>query len=126
MYLRFTLLRRDDDSGRKQGILVAAHLLRDEGDLSVEEHRQLHEALVWFNQNLNHPACLKQPGNRRALSWFKPEARKPLAYMWALTHMLNAHGVHVEVHKTRDPGIILYQDGWQVVAKPRRGQRGSW
>ena len=29
--------------------------------------------------------------------------------------------------KTEDPGTIIYEDGWQIVAKPRRGQaKHSW
>lgn len=126
MYLRFTLPRADGDSGRKQGILVAAHELRDRADLSVDEHEQLRRALDWFNVNLNHPACLAQPENRRALSWYKDSAHKPLAHMWALKSILEAHGLVVEVHKSADPGIVLYEDGWQIVAKPRRGERTAW
>jgi hypothetical protein len=120
------LLGTDRDSGRKLGVLVAAHRLRDEADLTSEEHTILGEALGWFNQNLNIPECLKKPENRRALSWFKPTAKKPLARMWSLVEVLRAHGVNITVHKARDPGEILYEDGWQVVAKPRRGSKNGW
>ena len=126
MYMRFTLLRRNRDSKRKEGLLLAAHELRDNADLTVAEHRELRELLAWFNVNLNHPACLKEPGNHRALSWFKPQAKKPLGHMWRLVEILRRHDVETEVHKTRDPGIVLYEDGWQVVAKPKKGARVSW
>jgi hypothetical protein len=126
MYLRFTVLAGDRGSGRKTGVLVAAHELRDRGELSPDEERQLRESLEWFNVNLNHPACLKEPENRRAISWFKPEAKKPLQQMWALVSILRDHGIDVEVHKTAHPGLVLYEDGWQVVAKPRKGTRGNW
>jgi len=125
-YLRFAISVLEQDSGYRRGILVAAHQLRDNGDLTVEEHRELRQSLAWFNVNLNHPACLADPANRRAISWFKPAALKPISRMWGLKAILENHGHTVTVHKTDDPGIILFEDGWQVVAKPRRGQRVSW
>jgi hypothetical protein len=126
MYLRFTLLARDPDSGRKQGLLVAAHEFCEERVLSVAEHRALRHALDWFNVNLHVPTCLDEPANRRALSWFKPQATKPLAHMWRLVALLSLHDIQTQLHKVRNPGLILYEDGWQVVAKPRRGARAGW
>jgi hypothetical protein len=46
--------------------------------------------------------------------------------MWALKAILETHGYTVEVHKTDDPGIVLFEDGWQVVAKPHKGRRVPW
>jgi hypothetical protein len=46
--------------------------------------------------------------------------------MWELVHVLRAHGLLVELLKTDDPGIVIYRDEWQVVAKPRRGRRLPW
>lgn len=126
MFLRFTLLVEDTDSGRKRGVLVAAHEWRDSDKLSADEHGVLQDALRWFNQNLHVPPCLKLPENRRALSWFKSDAKAPLSRMWALVEILKAHGLQVELHKTRTPGRVIYEDGWQVVAKPVRGQREGW
>lgn len=126
MFLRFTLLVEDTDSGRKRGVLIAAHELRDSDKLSADEHGVLQDALRWFNQNLHVPPCLKLPENRRALSWFKSDAKAPLSRMWALVEILKAHGLQVELHKTRTPGRVIYEDGWQVVAKPVRGQREGW
>lgn len=126
MYLRFALKVLENDSGYRRGVLVAAHELRDDGDLTVEEHRELLESLAWFNLHLNHPACLADPENRRAISWFKPEALKPISRMWRLKAILENHGHAVDVLKTDDPGIVLFEDGWQIVAKPRRGTRVPW
>jgi hypothetical protein len=53
-------------------------------------------------------------------------AKKPLEHMWVLKSILEQHGTFVEVHKTSDPGVVQYEDEWQVVAKPRKGQRVSW
>ena len=45
--------------------------------------------------------------------------------MWELESLLEFHDVNVEVHETSDPDLIIYADGWQVVAKPRKGEKLS-
>lgn len=119
--VRFTTLARDADSGHTSGILVAAHTLRDEGDISVEEHAELRLVLAWFTEHLPIPHVLGDIEHRRAISWFKPTASQAIHKMWQLKLVLEAHGYHVNVLHTRDPGIVVYEDDWQVVAKPRKG-----
>ena len=123
MLIRFTILAEDPDSGRTSGVLVAAHTLRDEGDLTVEEHQDLRLALSWFNDHLSIPAILKHTEHRRAISWFKPAASEAIRRMWQLKSLLDLHGYHVEVLRTSDPGTVVHEDDWQVIAKPRKGQR---
>lgn len=123
MFIRFATLERDIDTGRSIGILVAGHTLRDVGEISVDEHRELRLRLKWFNDNLHIPPTYDDPQNKRALSWFKSSATKPIQYMWDLKRMLDQHGFHVDVLKTLEPGKIIYEDDWQVVAIPRKGQK---
>ncbi len=125
MFVRFVILSSDSDTGKKTGILVAGHSLRDDGDISVEEHRELQIRLKWFNDNLHIPPTYDNPQNKKALSWFKDAAVKPIRYMWDLKRILDQHGLHVDVWKSRNPGRIIYEDGWQVVAIPAKGQTFS-
>ncbi len=74
MYLRFSTKIWDLDSTRNLGILVAAHELRETGDLSKLEHEHLRNTLKWFNQRLVVPKILENDEHRHAISWFKPEA----------------------------------------------------
>ncbi len=53
---------------------------------------------------------LERVEHRRAISWFKPDAEVDL------------HGYHVEVLRTTEPGTVVFEDGWQVIAKPGKGQ----
>ena len=126
MYLRFVIPTVDAESGRRQGFLVAAHELREERNLDSEEHSRLVELCAWFNEHLRVPPVLNDSESRRALSWFKPTAQKPIAIAWNLAHLLQDHGAPVEVLKTKDPGVVVYEDKWQVVAKPPRGLRLPW
>ena len=122
MLIRFSTLAIDPDSGRPGGVLVAAHTLRDEGDLSAQEHEALRSVLAWFNEHLSIPTVLTEPEHRRAISWFKPAALEAIRRMWTLKEFLDAHGHHVNVLRTAEPGTVVYQDDWQVIAKPQKGQ----
>lgn len=122
MYVRFTTLTKDEDSHSLQGVFQAAFKLRDAGDLEDYEEAELVNALDWLKQHLKSPECLRDPENFRALSWFHPRAVKPMQYIWRIVQVLKDHGVLIEVHKSKDPGIVIYEDGWQVVAKPRRNK----
>jgi len=73
--------------------------------------------------HLKVPQVLKEPGNERAICWFKDSAKRPLEYVWSLVHLLGDHGISVELIKTRDPGVVIYEDGWQVAAKPHKKDR---
>lgn len=121
MLIRFTTLARDSDSGHTSGILVAAHTLRDEGDVSVAEHAELRQALAWFTKHLPVPKVLVDVEHRRAISWFKPTASQAIRKMWELKRLLESHGYLVNVLQTRNPGVVVYEDDWQVVAKPPKG-----
>ncbi|MEM7412216.1 MAG: hypothetical protein AAF430_18450 [Myxococcota bacterium] len=126
MYVRFAVQGIDAYSSRKQGLLVASSLLLDEGRLEKHEAELVQHLVDWFNEHLRVPSVLKSWDTIRALSWFKASAAKPIGQMWELTHVLRAHGEHVEFFNTDDPGNIIYEDKWQVVATPRKGQRRPW
>lgn len=123
MLLRFTTLSADPDSGHRAGVLVAAHELRDEGDLTVDEHTELRLMLSWFNEHLFVPSLLNDHEHRRAISWFRENAHEPIQKMWSLKRLLETHGVHTEILRTREPGTIVYEDKYQVIAKPPKGVR---
>ena len=123
MYLRFVLPQRDRESHSRLGLLVAAHELRESGELEPYEDHLLGQALEWFNTRLPVPAILKQEQNVRALSWFTSSAQPAIDCMWDVVAVFRSYGATVELLKTDDPGTILYSDSWQVVAKPSRRDR---
>lgn len=119
MLVRFVILSKDSDSGYAAGVLVSAHTLRDEGKRSQAEHSELREALRWFNLNLAIPKVLEDVAHRRAISWFKPAASEAISRMWQLKRLLEAHGYFVNVLRTEDPGVVVYEDEWQIVPSPQ-------
>lgn len=120
MFIRFVILKRDGESGSPLGIFQAAMQLRDSGTLALHETEWLERELGWLRMHLESPACLREPGNRRAISWFHPRAIRPIEKVRSIAALLEEHGLLVQTVTTSDPGIVIYEDGWQVVAKPRR------
>lgn len=120
MYLRFQGLRLNETSGSRLGLFQLAFELRDEGNLPPYLHEQLVLHLEWLKEHLKSPKELKEREHHRAISWFKPRAKKPLEHVRAIKAVLEDAGYYIEQVETQDPGIVIYEDGWQVVAKPRK------
>ncbi len=122
MFVRFVIHKNDGDSGRRQGIFQAISELEYEGVLLEHEQRQYDEIYEWFRHNLKKPRSFsrssKPHAKKVALSWFKDTAVEHLAKMHALSQILNAHGIIVEVLRTNRPGYIVYEDQLQVAAEP--------
>lgn len=122
MFVRFVIHKNDGDSGRRQGIFQAISELEYEGVLLEHEQREYDEIYEWFRHNLKKPRSFsrssKPHAKNVALSWFKDTAVEHLAKMHALSQILNAHGIIVEVLRTNRPGYIVYEDQLQVAAEP--------
>jgi hypothetical protein len=118
MYLRFVTTRIDKDSHRPQGVFAASYALLDSGHLTPEEREQLRGMIIWFNVNLPTPP--KKFDSRRAIFWFKSSAEETIRTVWELVHMLREHGHHVEVHKCRRLGNVVWEDDFQVAAFPSK------
>lgn len=80
----------------------------------------LREKLVYFNENLKIPQCLKDHQNRKALSWFHPGS-KMIRRVWDVKALMEEYDLVIDVVNTRTPGNIIYSDKHQIVAIPSRG-----
>lgn len=94
--------------------------LRDEVDIPKYQETELVKNIQWLKEHLKSPDILDKEGNHRAISWFKPSAVEPIKKVRAIAALLNEHGYNVEQVQTREPGLIIYEDGHQIVAKPKR------
>jgi len=123
MLIRFCMLFRDSFSHSRQGVFHAAFNLRDNGQLEGYEEEWLEREMSWLRMHLPAPECLRDPRNERAICWFKPDAKRAIEKVRGLVALLEAKGLPVETITTHDAGTVLYEDKWQVVAKPRRKRR---
>ena len=103
----------------KLGIFQLAYKLKHDPRTSRADDEALRDALEWLEWHLDAPDILDENEHYRAICWFKDEALKPISRCWAIKHILEQYGYWIDLVKNRNPGLIIYQDGWQVVAKPR-------
>jgi len=122
VYYRFQTKVIDLDSGRPKGILVAASELRDSNNISIEGESWLRNHLDYYNQNLPVPECLNDWEHRRALSWFV-SGSDMINRVWELAAFMEENDIFIDTLSTHEPGIIIYQDEHQVVAKPQQKYR---
>jgi hypothetical protein len=125
MLVRFCTLGRDPNSHSPQGVFQAALELRDDGRLEDYEEEWLEREMRWLRMHLPSPDCLRDAGNDRAICWFKPEAHAALSRVRGIVALLGEKGLPVLMVTTADPGTVIYEDRWQVVAKPRRKRASS-
>ena len=120
MYIRFQGQKPNEYADSKLGIFQLAFELRDYGDIPKFQESELIKNIQWLKEHLKSPEILDKDGHHRAISWFKPGAKEPINRARAIASILNEHGYHVEQVQTKDPGLVIYEDGHQVVAKPKR------
>ena len=124
MYLRFVIHRQDPDSGFLQGVIHAANFLHERDALAPWEEDWLQRDFEWLNEHLPVPRVLRHHESRRALSWFRPTAHKEIACVRSIVALLREHAIPVRQLTTRDPGLVVYRDDYQVVAKPPHRRTG--
>ena len=120
MYIRFQGKRQNATSASKLGIFQLAFELRDYGDLPKYTEEILIENIRWLQEHLKSPKILSQSEHHRGIAWFHPRAKEPIKRIRAIKTILEEYGYHIDQISTRDPGIIIYEDGFQVIAKPRK------
>ena len=124
-YVRFQGLTPVLGTSNRQGIFQLAYRLKNSPETSHYDDTELRRSLTWLEMHLNAPKILNLPQHQRAICWFKESAAEPLNRIWNLKYLLETYGFWIDMIKTRKPGVIIYQDGWQVAAKPfRDGSKG--
>jgi hypothetical protein len=122
MYIRFVIHKKDEDSGRRQGLFQAMSNLKSNGLLLSNEQIIYDEIYIWFTKNLKKPLTFtrssKPHAKKIAISWFKDTANEHIAKMYAITQILEDHGIMVDVIRSERPGYIVYKDMYQVAAEP--------
>ena len=117
-YLRFAVCRNHPASNQMLGVFQAAYELRDRYGRKSPVGRSLGPPLAWFDANLIAPDV-----PRRAIFWFKSDARSCLAQIWQVIHILRAYDETVWMMRCQRPGMITYDDAFQVAAVPEAAAR---
>ncbi len=121
-YLRFIV--RTDHPGRIRctGVVTSLRILGEEGRLP-DYHQSFSEELFdKLNAGLPCPPFAEKNWDSDCISWFKdtPAAQEWISVFRDITAILEDCDVEVATLVTDKPGMILYEDDYQVVANSRR------
>jgi hypothetical protein len=116
--VRFVTPLTDSDSKVKEGIFIAAYRLRDQGEIPSYQRAVLRSHLQWFSENLPIPELLSQDRNELAISWFKSQSQECISRVWEVVHILEENGIAITKITTENPGHVIYEDSFQIVAWP--------
>ena len=120
MFLRFQGQQPNLGTASKLGIFQLAFELRDRRDLPSYAFDELQSNLAWLKLHLKSPEILDDDEHYRAIAWFKPDAHEPLKRVWAIKAVLEEFGYQIDLIKSNTPGLVIYEDDWQIIAKPIR------
>lgn len=123
MLLRFQGQQPNLGTASKLGIF---QLALDRPDLPKYAFDELQTNMAWLRQHLKSPEILDEDEHYRAIAWFKPEAHEPLERIWAIKAVLEEFGYPIDLVKTTTPGQVIYEDEWQIIAKPFRKSPYVW
>lgn len=119
-YVRFVTDFIDKKSHNRLGIIRSAYRIKDR--MSKEDSENVNEIFDWFNDFLEVPhrfsKSKKDTSVKRAVSWFKDDAKKCISKARQLSDILEKYNVNVEMLIAKNPGCIIYEDDEQVAAIP--------
>jgi hypothetical protein len=119
-YVRFVIGRKDEDSHVEQGIFQAAGQALEWHDVTGSDADELKELRAWFNENLEKPTSFGRDKLRLGICWFKTDATEHISRIWQMVQILERNGIYVKKIRTDQPGYMIYEDAWQLVAEPFR------
>ncbi len=119
-FVRFVVGTNQESARMQSGVVTELRLLKESGDLPDYEHDHVEELFTWLNDNLPCPPFQDSSWGRDGISWFKPSATAFITHFREMIAILEEHGRFVRMFSTTDPGTILYEDTFQVVAMSPR------
>lgn len=119
-YVRFVIGRKDENSHVEQGIFQAASRALEWHNIAGSDADELNELREWFSENLERPTAFGRDRLRLGICWFKTGATEHISRIWEMVRILERNGIYVKKIRTNQPGYVIYEDEWQLVAEPFR------
>lgn len=112
-----------NERGGFSGVFGIVNRLAERGELSCEEERFRRVSNQWLDAaypdpSETDPTVYDHDLNPHAAAWFKATATHLLERVDGYLRILDRHGIGYEIMQTDDPGRVVYEDDYQVVAVP--------
>ena len=115
-YVRFVVGTNREKPTEQNGVVSSLRFIKEAGKLPDYEVQHAEEILRWLNSNLPCPPFSASKWPPDAISWFKASARGMIAKFRELISILEQYDEPVRMLTTNQPGVILYEDEFQIVA----------
>jgi hypothetical protein len=119
MFVRFVVGTNQDRPRVQAGVVTELRMLRDSGELPGYYHEQVEELFEWMNAELPCPPFEASQWSPDAICWFKDSAQHFISRLRDMIAILELHGRPVRMITTTRPGVILYEDDYQIVAESK-------
>ncbi|MBK1790621.1 hypothetical protein [Persicirhabdus sediminis] len=119
-YYRYCAPYESDYTQQRYGVFIAVwHLIRDK-KVSPKDEQAYWEARDWFEENLPIPPFHAEGNPRRAITWFKDSVMNSevVAKLSIYRDIAQRYGTEIELISTEDPGLIIYEDEYQIASAP--------
>ncbi len=123
MFKRFVVEHINKQSGVHQGILGLAFRLSREGQLEGTCKVDLDAHLEWLMSSFPIPDIFDKPENLKGVCWFRNTAVEIIDHVVAIIPHVEKCGFVVTELRTDLPGLVIYEDDFQVVAIPNEHHR---
>ena len=121
-FVRFSTALQREDSGCREGIFQAGWRVARDRTIRWESTLALRELLRWVGDHVPvPPPDFDVP---EAIFLFRSDAHECMQRMWDLVHHLAALGVHCEMQVVEDPGLVVWEDEFQVAVVPNQRRKG--
>jgi hypothetical protein len=118
-FIRFVVGYESDSPRIQSGLLTEIESLRSNGHLEPYQMKMVKGIFEYFNKNLPVPPYSTKKWSIDAISWFKDSAINFIDRMRDLAFILEENGYRVRILKIQKPGMVLYEDEYQLVSQNR-------
>lgn len=119
-YIRFVVGVETESAHVQTGLFTEINALKQGGELMDYEEKMVQDTFDYYNKHLPVPPYDEKKLSKDAVAWFKDSANKFIDKMWDFIAILENNDVHVRILKTDKPGMIVYEDRYQILAKSKK------
>lgn len=119
-YIRFIVTSDHDCDTRCTGVVASLRILGENGQLPDYHVKSSREIFDRMNAELPCPPFTEKGWSPMHISWFKETAQEWISLFRDITAILEDSGFQVRMLTTPDPGTIVYEDAFQIVARSRK------
>lgn len=120
VYLRFVVGIDNESAHKQDGLFTEINRLKNDDLLMDYQYKLVEETFKYFNKNLPVPPYNRKQISKEAVAWFKDSTTEYIDRMWDFVAILKQNDIPVRILKTEKPGMIIYEDEHQIVAKSKK------